>query len=324
MMGNKNYNLNDLKPYVSDLKNLYYVVDYLTVENENEMNSILECMNKEEKSVDKQRGQFTMKINNKFLIVERNIIKNHLKDFYSFLLSFNRKFSTDNQDNLDIEHLIEILSLTNLVLIFASANSTFYNLKKKILLYLKKSKNIKDTLILSEYFFTSIVNRTMRKNSISWDYRYFIISNFYDVLNIKDINEKNTNKQDFSKFFEILEIKQDKNDLSFIKVDIDNFNSVNEIEKRNYHMWKYMNLLIKSNFLNDHDKMYLYLYVCSLFGNCFWDYSAYTFIINFSQFVNLNQTQISSLSNYYLSIQNIYKSDQHKSYLPELITNLNK
>lgn len=323
-MENKNNSLNNLKPYFTDIKNLYYVIDYLIVEDENEMNSILECMNKEEKIIDKQRGEFSMKINHKFLIIERKKIKNNLKDFYSFLLSFNRKFTTDNQENLDIEQLIQILSLINLVLIFAPANSTFYSLKKKIVLYLKNSKNIKDSLILSEYYFTSIINRTMRKNSISWDYRYFIISNFYDVINFKDINEKNTNKPDFSKFFEILEIKHEKNKLSLIKADIDNFNSINETEKRNYHMWNYMNLLIKSNFLNDHDKLYLYLYACSLFGNCFWDYSAYTFIINFSKFGNLNKSQLSALINYYSSIQNILKSDEHKSYLSELIKNLNK
>ena len=187
-MENKNNSLNNLKPYFTDIKNLHYVIDYLIVEDENEMNSILECMNKEEKIIDKQRGEFSMKINHKFLIIERKKIKNNLKDFYSFLLSFNRKFTTDNQENLDIEQLIQILSLTNLVLIFAPANSTFYSLKKKVVLYLKNSKNIKDSLILSEYYFTSIINRTMRKNSISWDYRYFIISNFYDVINFKDIN----------------------------------------------------------------------------------------------------------------------------------------
>ena len=78
MMENKNNSLNNLKPYFTDIKNLYYVIDYLIVEDENEMNSILECMNKEEKIIEKQRGEFSMKINHKFLIIERKKIKNNL------------------------------------------------------------------------------------------------------------------------------------------------------------------------------------------------------------------------------------------------------
>ena len=104
----------------------------------------------------------------------------------------------------------------------------------------EKLQNIKDALILSEYYFTSIINRTMRKNSISWDYRFFIVSNFISFLSIDDIDKNNSTKVDLKFLYCKLDIQCDTVKRTFIQVDVDRFNAVNMNERRNYHMWKYI------------------------------------------------------------------------------------
>ena len=305
--------------YKNDIDNMTYVVDFMIVEDINQRDAVIDYISKEENIKTLNHGVFTTIINHKFLIVTRSLLQTHYKKLYYSLLKINK-------ENLKLLVLLccPILSLTNLVLLFCPDNPSMYYLKKKILLFLKDSNAITEKLILGEYYYTTKINILIRKNSISWDYRYFIVSNFINYLSIDDIDRNNTSKLDLKFLYCKLDIQCDMPKRTFIQVDVDRFNAVNVSESRNYHMWKYMIMLFNSDFIDDRDKMYIFIYACYLFSNCLWDYSAYNFIVKFSNKLPLTKENLLNLINYNKTTEKVFTNDKHKSYLPELTNYLLK
>lgn len=302
-----------IEEYKNDIGNMSYVVDFMIVEDISQRDAMIDYISKEEDIIAVRNGVFTSKINHKLLIVIRTVLQLHYKKLYYSLLKINK-------DNVAIESSLrcDILSLVNLVLVFCPDNPSLYYLKKKIMLFLKEKNKVTEKLILSEYYYTTKINVLIRKNSISWDYRFFIVSNFISFLSIDDIDKNNSTKVDLKFLYCKLDIQCDTAKRTFIQVDVDRFNAVNMNERRNYHMWKYIILLFNSDFIDDEDKMYLFVYACYLFSNCLWDYSAYNFIVNFYKKLPLTKNNLLNLISYNKQTENVFTKDEHKSYLTEL------
>ena len=76
-----------------------------------------------------------------------------------------------------------IICLINYILLF-NDNITFYSFKQKIINELtKKNSNDINDIINSEYYFTILTNRNLRKSSVSWYYRFFLVNNYKDKIN---------------------------------------------------------------------------------------------------------------------------------------------
>ena len=294
-----------------DCDNLFVVYDYLILEKKNEIENYINLISNEEKINEINKGIFSIKINKKYLLLIKNDLENFFEKIYKFLLK-NKNF--DNNFIFSFDLIKNIFSFCNLVLIF-NDNSTFYSIKKRILINL--SKNIKkkeeiNQIIFSEYSFTSITNKNKRKSCISFHYRFFLLENFKENLNINLINNLNIQKLKLqNSIFDLNNIEK-----NIIFKDIENINLVNIKQNRNYHMWTYLNLLFNSEKTSEFEKKIILSYSIFLLKLCAWDYSSFSFIINnYYKIKNININLIIDEFN-----QNFININQeHKNYILNLI-----
>ena len=140
---------------------------------------------------------------------------------------------------------------------------------------------------------------------------------------IDDIDKNNSTKVDLKFLYCKLDIQCDTAKRTFIQVDVDRFNAVNMNERRNYHMWKYIILLFNSDFIDDEDKMYLFVYACYLFSNCLWDYSAYNFIVNFYKKLPLTKNNLLNLISYNKQTENVFTKDEYEDFSVDFMIKIN-
>ena len=152
--------MENLNKFMIDLDNIFFIRDYFIVDNKSEMKSLIEDFSNEEKINNIKEGIFSCKINDKYMLLSKNNIKEFYSNFYQNLLQINKNF-----DLFNLNDSKNIICLVNYILLF-NDNITFYSLKQKILLKIKHL-NDKNNIIISEYFYTIITNRNLRKSSIS-------------------------------------------------------------------------------------------------------------------------------------------------------------
>ena len=298
-----------------DCDNLFIIYDYLILDKKDEIENFIDLISKEEKINEIKKGIFSIKINKKYLLIIKNDLLNDFENIYKFLLK-NKNF-----DNFifSFDLIKNIFSFCNLVLIF-NDNSTFYSIKKKILInlfnFIKEKEKI-NQIIFNEYSFTSIINKNNRKSCISFHYRFFLLENFKEYLNINLINNLNTQKLNLKN--SIFNLNDIENNIIF--KDIENINLVNLKQNRNYHMWTYLNLLFNSEKTSEFEKKIILSYSIFLLKLCSWDYSSFSFIINnYYKIKNININLIIDEFN-----QNFININQeHKNYILNLIEYLKK
>jgi len=295
--------------FKDDCDNLFIIYDYLILEKKDEIEKYINLLSNEEKINEINKGIFSIKLNKKYLLIIKNDLENIFEKIYNFLLK-NKNF-----DNFifSFDLIKNIFSFCNLVLIF-NDNSTFYSIKKKILIkllnYIKEKEKI-NQIIFSEYSFTSIINKNKRKSCISFHYRFFLLENFKEYLNINLINNLNIQKLQLKNFFNLNNIEN-----NIIFKDLENINLVNLKQNRNYHMWTYLNLLFNSKKTLEFEKKIILSYSIFLLKLCSWDYSAFSFIINnYYKIKDININLIIDEFN-----QNFININQdHKNYILNLI-----
>ncbi len=254
--------MENLNKFMIDLDNIFFIRDYFIVDNKSEMKSLIEDFSNEEKINNIKEGIFSCKINDKYMLLSKNNIKEFYSNFYQNLLQINKNF-----DLFNLNDSKNIICLINYVLLF-NDNITFYSLKQKILLKIKHLNN-KNNIIISEYFYTILTNRNLRKSSISWFYRFFLVNNLKDYIYFIH-HENNQNLDNFYiKFFE----NEKTIFSSFIYKDIENLYLINEKESRNYHLWIYLNRIFTSDNFSIKDKkiiiIFAFFILYKLFGSFF-------------------------------------------------------
>jgi fumarate reductase subunit C len=265
---------------------------------------------------DKKTGEFTILINNNYLLIAKNnSLKNIFSIIYSFALSLTKNIQKN--ENFILNNIKEILSLINLILIF-NDNVTFYSLKKKILLLLlKNEQNNLDEIILNEYYFTCTKNKKCRKSLISWDYKYFIYERFQSNIHLPKENNKTFSILNMLKDeLNMIEIKEDtfyQNE--YILNDLAIINEVNIIQSRNYHMWTYLRKVFDNE--NKEGKILIILYAFVILRKCSFDYSAFSFIVNMKNKNPLTKEQLKTLIDN-LKKSCIIKYDEHKCYIDDI------
>lgn len=301
-----------------DIKNFKNIVDFFIASDELERDGITSIFEKEEKIKAKLFGNFTLKLNDKFLIITKSKLS-FFPSLYKniFLLNKNIILKTCSDDFLQA-----LLSLTNFMLLFAKDNPSIYNLKKKILYDLSGRGGVPSSLVTSEYFFISLYNRNYRKSAMSWEYRIILTTKFGSALILEDISKENLNKLNKNLLYSIIK----KNDLcpsALVQTDIDNLNSVNEKESRNYHMWCYIIKLFLSRESNS-DRLYIILYGIYLLGKCPWDYSSYSFLVNHFEKCEVSKSEREAMCRFLEKSEEVNRRNEHKSYISELVKMINK
>ena len=211
-----------------------------------------------------------------------------------------------------------MISLINLILLF-NDNVAFYSLKKKIFLLIidcnNKIKNFNE-IILSEYYFTCLLNKKRRKSAISWDYKYFLFLHFKnDLFTI----EKNNNKYILHLLkneLNIIGIKEEIfNNYLFILKDLEIINEINIIQNRNFHLWTYLRKIY--NEMDKNEKILILLFAFLTLRKCNFDYSAFTFIVNSKNNMPFTKEQLELLIKD-IKKASIFKYDEHKCYIDDL------
>jgi len=322
----EDFQKNIIMKFHEDIENLYMIRDYIILENIEECNKIIsEVFNEKEseKITSQHNGKFSILINKKFLLIaKKDILISIFKEIYKFLLSLTKNIN--DQKSFILSNIKELLSLTNLVLLF-NDNITFYSLKKKILLLVldnkNEIKNIND-ILLNEYYFTCTTNKKCRKSAISWDYKYFLYINFKNDIFIKE-EENNMLNSCFilnllNNEIKIIGMKnEDFISNLFILKDLEIMNEINEAQNRNCHMWAYLRKIY--NEMNKQEKIIILLYSFLTLRKCSFDYSAFTFIVNSkkSQDFPLNKEQIVAIIEHMKKVTFIHY-DEHKCYINNL------
>ena len=295
--------MENLNKFMIDLDNIFFIRDYFIVDNKSEMKSLIEDFSNEEKINNIKEGIFSCKINDKYMLLSKNNIKEFYSNFYQNLLQINKNF-----DLFNLNDSKNIICLVNYVLLF-NDNITFYSLKQKILLKIKHLNN-KNNIIISEYFYTILTNRNLRKSSISWFYRFFLVNNFKDYIYFIH-NENNQNLDNFYiKYFE----NEKTIFSSFIYKDIENLYLINEKESRNYHLWIHSNRIFTSDNFSIKDKKIIIIFAFFILYKCVWDHSSFCFIKNFISKIKFNDKQKLLFINYLNEIKDIKPEKNFHNY----------
>ena len=322
----EDFQKNIILKFHEDIENLYMIRDYIILENIEECNKIIsEVFNdkESEKITNQNNGKFSISINKKFLLIaKKESLISIFGEIYKFLLFLTKNINY--QKSFILSNIKELLSLTNLVLLF-NDNITFYSLKKKILLLILNNKNeIKNIndILSNEYYFTCTTNKKCRKSAISWDYKYFLYINFKNDIFIKE-EENNLINSCFilnllNNEINIIGMKnEDFISNLFILKDLEIINEVNETQNRNCHMWAYLRKIY--NEMNKQEKIMILLYSFLTLRKCSFDYSAFSFIVNSKkgQDFPLNKEQIEAIIEHMKKATFIHY-DEHKCYINNL------
>ena len=249
------------------------------------------------------------------MLISKSDIKQYYSEFYKTLLKINNQFYQFK--NLDYKMII---CLINYILLF-NDNITFYSFKQKIINELtKKNSNDINDIINSEYYFTILTNRNLRKSSVSWYYRFFLVNNYKDKINKFDNNDNITNIN-LLNFFKSFFGEENLNSI-FLYKDINNLFYINEKESRNYHLWTYVNRIFTSNNFSLLERKIIIIFACFILYKCVWDYSSFCFIKNFISKIDYNQKEILFFINYLDELKDIKTENNFHNYSLQLDKNL--
>ena len=303
--------MENLNKFEQDFDNIFNIKDYFIIDNKDEMKNLIDDFSSEEKIEKVKNGIFSCKINNKYMLLSKNDIKQYYCDFYKTLLKINKQF--EQSKNLDYKMII---CLINYVLIF-NDNITFYSFKQKILNKIIKDNSIDiNNIINSEYYYTILTNRNLRKSSVSWYYRFFLVNNFKDRIKLD--NKININ---LLKFFNNFFGEENFNSV-FLFHDINNLFYINEKESRNYHLWTYINRIFISNNFSLLERKIIIIFAFFILYKCVWDYSSFCFIKNFISKIDYNQKEILFFINYLDELKDIKTENNFHNYSLQLDKNL--
>jgi hypothetical protein len=166
---------------------------------------------------------------------------------------------------------------------------------------------------------------------VGWDYRLFLVSNYGNKLieainthiNINKSNEYITRINNFlhliQNLIEIFNLKK-LSTSQLLALDLEMINLINEKDKRNYHLWKY--IIHLSNFYTTFDdQMLIFCFCLHQFINDPLDYSAYsnirTLIKRHHSIINESKTSKAMLS-YMDKLISTYKEKMNTVYFHEL------
>ena len=303
--------MESLNKFEQDFDNIFNIKDYFIVDNKDEMKNLIDEFSTEEKIEKVKNGIFSCKINNKYMLLSKSDIKQYYSDFYKTLLKMNKQYSQSK--SLDYKMII---CLINYILIF-NDNVTFYSFKQKIIIELiKNNSNDINDIITSEYYLTILTNRNLRKSSVSWYYRFFLVNNFKDRIKLD--NKININ---LLKFFNNFFGEENFNSV-FLFHDINNLFYINEKESRNYHLWTYINRIFISNNFSLLERKIIIIFAFFILYKCVWDYSSFCFIKNFISKIDYNQKEILFFINYLDELKEIKPENNFHNYSLQLDKNL--
>lgn len=286
-----------------DMHNVHCIDDYYIIEFSQEIPIMIELLSQTEAITQVSKGLFTEKINNKYLLVCREKLRAYIQQMFKFLFQFKNDYQS-MKDNL------RLLDLCNIVLLNASGNNTVFSLKKKLLL---NNENINVDVIVSEYQFTQLNNIKNRKGNAAWDYRYFLIKHYgnilFDYYKNKDVQFKQVKIKGITDLINV-----DFTISHFIIHDLEYLQLINTNEKRNYHLWTYLNKMFNYCQRVD-DKKAIFCFTCSLFINDFNDYSAYSFMVNFYKKTPFSFKEYTKLIQYLFQIAQVNHTESNQYYI---------
>ena len=303
--------MESLNKFEQDFDNIFNIKDYFIVDNKDEMKNLIDEFSTEEKIEKVKNGIFSCKINNKYMLLSKSDIKQYYSVFYKTLLKMNKQFYQSK--SLDYKMII---CLINYILIF-NDNVTFYSFKQKIIIELiKNNSNDINDIITSEYYLTILTNRNLRKSSVSWYYRFFLVNNYKDRIKLD--NKININ---LLKFFNNFFGEENFNSV-FLFHDINNLFYINEKESRNYHLWTYINRIFISNNFSLLERKIIIIFAFFILYKCVWDYSSFCFIKNFISKIEYNEKEILFFINYLDELKEIKPENNFHNYSLQLDKNL--
>lgn len=332
-------------------KNLLPFVEEVIVSHKDDIDMYLDMFRLETKIEKIEKGNFTMRINDKYLIVYDSL-KYEMKEIVrNFLFKLKHHMDKKILNLLNIEelerdgvfdYLKNIVTFVNFILLFSPEFSTMYNLKKRILSEMIHKKYSCDDLIFSEFSFVNILNEKFRKCSISWDYRFFLLKN---IISQEDKNYLDKFDIDIEKKVlsilthlnpvlliiratgNIIDAKYLTLKMKFLLLDLFYVHKTNEQDKRNYHLWKYIVHIFnyfysdKSNNLSELILIYSICLVCFVKNTL--DYSAYSNFINFHIKLKsyLTHEELKELKSYLINISSYTINENNSKYLENIIKN---
>jgi len=324
-----------------DNKNIIEVEDAIVCDK-NDLEMFLEMFKLETNIETINEGNLSLKINDKYAIVFDSL-KFQLKDIVTNFIFKIRNILKEEDFSIDrseeFEYLNNVVRFLNFILLFSPEFPTAYNLKKKILLIIK-TKYIKTTneiseLIFSEFSFMNLIHEKFRKCSISWEYRLFLIKNFYNVILSK--NNSNYDQKIYSiiNFFKNIPktIKDnyfpksiDNLKFKFLLLDIFYLEKINNKENRNYHLWKYIIHIFHIFYADVNNNLselvIIFSFCLVIFLKNLKDYSAFSSLHNLFQKLkyNFTQTELKELKSYLIDLKIMLK-DMDTKYLHTFIEN---
>jgi hypothetical protein len=292
----------------------------MIIVNKEDIPCLLELLNNEERFEYKNDGNFSININKKYTIIDNSFQINIRKYCREFLFKIKDHFELLNNDNL-----IDIFKFSSFILLFCPEFSTIYNIKKNIIKIL--ATRFCDDLLyanaFSDFLFINFINEKFRKCSISWDYRLFLIKELHGFIEmrINSLRSCNDNRvfydveKEFKNFAGILDLQKSNTSLLF---DLKLIQDINEKEKRNYHLWKY--LLMRFNIFDKiSDKRLLFSFALNCLSKDPLDYSAFSNIKFILQHLELESSQKIQLKNYFSSLSILFSRDDQLKYIDKLI-----
>jgi hypothetical protein len=263
--------------------NIFNVEEIILCKDDDEIEYYLELFKLEIQNININKGSFSVKVNDKFLII-KEIFKTNLKEFcQKFLLKIRNITKIDSNKDYDItsEDFLKLFLFLNFILFFSPEFYTIYNMKKEILKkisFREKEKLLKD-YIISDFKFVNFINSLNRKCSISWEYRLYLVQKFPHFLQ-DGTNEKFLILKNLKVYLEIFFIPIEKVRKILIN-DLESIDSINEKEKRNYHLWKYIVHIFNLYSDNPIDSLFILSFCIYNFLKDTLDYSAYSAVTNY-------------------------------------------
>jgi hypothetical protein len=317
--------LNKYSYLFEECQNLIRIKEILVIPKE-ELNFYIEMLKLDNPTLVIETGHYTIKINQSLLIILEDF-KYKLKEICkNFILVIRKEIK--NKIIKNSCYLKKILIFTNLILIFSPEFYTIYNMKMEILQQLKnqfKNEEFYD-LIKSEHMFSNIINSQNRKCSISWHYRLFLLKELYICHNLTDKEELTINDEKIN-FFKKIKficdlITYDVYETSFIISEIAFIDIINERERRNYHLWKYLIHLF--NYIDKQQEKAIIFSFCFMnFLNDTLDYSAYSNTVNLMKKMNLGVEARYNIKQYIEQLIKVFP-EKKTVYLVDLLNLLNQ
>lgn len=207
-------------------------------------------------------------------------------------------------------------------------------MKKQIMtVYSLNKLKLFENSYISEFFFVNILNGKNRKCSISWEYRLYLIKIYLEELrndllisyNFKGyLNEidKFYLKLPLEKFGLIYKFDSTNKKDVLLLLDLLLIYNINEKDKRNYHLWKYITHIYYIYSELKH-KIFILSFCFMILINDPLDYSAYSnirnFLINLQSSNKLDKNYKEPLKIYLHKLITVFEVEAKSLYLKELL-----